>query len=255
MIIDHESATVDELRKNRGSWRGATRRGGRGSRGLGWRAPGRRHDGRGTSGAEAAPAAAGVGGGLGRSRAVMCGMCRSLLLTAVFQCAARNVKCFQKSKKCHDSRARTLPELQPGDEVIALDGGGRGARRRSARVLAAADQPRSYFVADAEGKRYRRNRRHLIKIEPEDASPSSSHLEIMIKDDANTSSDSVYDDVAETLNDGALTDESPFPDNQSVVPEPAAPCAADHSRPQRAAAIEARRKLRQMQLSKYHRVV
>ncbi|XP_045537629.1 uncharacterized protein K02A2.6-like [Papilio machaon] len=56
---------------------------------------------------------------------------------------------------------RALPELQAGQEVIIADG---VSRRRRGRVQARAAQPRSYFVSDAAGRCYRRNRRHLINI-------------------------------------------------------------------------------------------
>ncbi|XP_045534999.1 uncharacterized protein LOC123721191 [Papilio machaon] len=61
----------------------------------------------------------------------------------------------------YDWHSRALPELQAGQEVIIADG---VSRRRRGRVQARAAQPRSYFVSDAAGRCYRRNRRHLINI-------------------------------------------------------------------------------------------
>lgn len=64
------------------------------------------------------------------------------------------------SKSWYDGRARALPELQVGEEVLTAAGGA----RRQARVTARAPQPRSYFVQDRNGHVYRRNRRHLIRL-------------------------------------------------------------------------------------------
>lgn len=75
----------------------------------------------------------------------------------------------EKSRQQYDSRARTLPQLQPGDEVITAD----GTERRHARVTGRAPEPRSYFVTDDSGRVLRRNRRHLIKL-PESPSPETS---------------------------------------------------------------------------------
>ncbi|XP_045541854.1 uncharacterized protein K02A2.6-like [Papilio machaon] len=66
-----------------------------------------------------------------------------------------------KCKTRYDWHSRALPELQAGQEVIIADG---VSRRRRGRVQARAAQPRSYFVSDAAGRCYRRNRRHLINI-------------------------------------------------------------------------------------------
>lgn len=82
------------------------------------------------------------------------------------------------NKTWYDSRARPLPELTAGDEVVTADKG----PRRSARVVARAEQPRSYLVADDRGRIFRRNRRHLIKL-PDTPSPTTSMDRSMRSDD------------------------------------------------------------------------
>ncbi|XP_061716623.1 uncharacterized protein K02A2.6-like [Cydia pomonella] len=148
-----------------------------------------------------------------------------------------------RSKQWHDKRARALPELQPGDDVIALDGS--GGRRRAARVTGRASQPRSYFVTDASGKRHRKNRRHLIKLESEIASHASSHHEILDGEDAGCSSDDrVYDDVGESLD---TAPDTAVQDTRSQTGQPVVSGRNENSyqRLPRAAAIEARKKLKQ----------
>ncbi|XP_059061528.1 uncharacterized protein K02A2.6-like [Achroia grisella] len=66
------------------------------------------------------------------------------------------------NKQYYDKHARDLPELRPGESVIMIDGYGNDRKR--ARVDARSSQPRSYFVSDDSGRRYRRNRRHLIQV-------------------------------------------------------------------------------------------
>lgn len=73
-----------------------------------------------------------------------------------------------RSKSWYDSRARPLPELKVGDNVVALE----GPRREYARVLRRAAQPRSYFVLDGAGRVLRRNRRHLVRVSSPDPEPS-----------------------------------------------------------------------------------
>ncbi|XP_013196514.1 uncharacterized protein K02A2.6-like [Amyelois transitella] len=73
-----------------------------------------------------------------------------------------------RDKQHYDKRARALPELRAGQRVVMVDAGD----RKHARVQARAPQPRSYFVIDSTGKRYRRNRRHLINVEAALSSPS-----------------------------------------------------------------------------------
>ncbi|KAH9637917.1 hypothetical protein HF086_013403 [Spodoptera exigua] len=130
-----------------------------------------------------------------------CAACASIHCDSGERCAARKVKCFicggkghfkvmcpvRKSKKIYelyedydeddekdvskswyDSRARSLPELKVGDNVVALE----GPRREYARVLRRAAQPRSYFVLDGAGRVLRRNRRHLVRVSSPDPEPS-----------------------------------------------------------------------------------
>ncbi|KAH9644756.1 hypothetical protein HF086_015515 [Spodoptera exigua] len=111
-----------------------------------------------------------------------CAACASIHCDSGERCAARKVKCFicggkghfkvmcpvLRSKSWYDSRARSLPELKVGDNVVALE----GPRREYARVLRRAAQPRSYFVLDGAGRVLRRNRRHLVRVSSPDPEPS-----------------------------------------------------------------------------------
>lgn len=79
------------------------------------------------------------------------------------------------SKQYYDKHARPLPSLKTGDTAIMADGN----RRKNVRVQSQAVQPRSYFVTDNTGRRYRRNRRHLLKVKSnsqyDDVSPGQSN--------------------------------------------------------------------------------
>lgn len=66
-----------------------------------------------------------------------------------------------ENKKRYDCHARSLPELRSGDRAIMLD----DTKRRYVEVQSQSKQPRSYFVTDSAGRRYRRNRRHLVKVD------------------------------------------------------------------------------------------
>lgn len=119
----------------------------------------------------------------------------------------RNREC---SKRNYDAHARQLPELEPGDNVVVVDDN----RRRSMCVQSKADQPRSYFVLDKSGRRYRRNRRHLLKIEhintedPSETAHSSypySHKESEMKESA--SSGESFSDALPVDDDGVSDDE------------------------------------------------
>lgn len=101
----------------------------------------------------------------------------------------------EKSKLYYDQHARLLPELLPGEQVIMLD----RDKRKYAQVQARAEQPRSYFVTDSSGRCYRRNRRHLLKIE-EITPVSQSHENlkseestIQVEDDWSSAIDSEGD--------------------------------------------------------------
>jgi hypothetical protein len=107
----------------------------------------------------------------------------------------------QASKQNYDQRARPLPELKPGDPVLVAD----GPRRKLARVQSRADQPRSYFVTDHTDKRIRRNRRHLIKLEPDSPADNSNTVDKILSDDEAWSS--------------AGSETSPSPDKTGSAPD------------------------------------
>ncbi|XP_045458516.1 uncharacterized protein K02A2.6-like [Melitaea cinxia] len=64
-----------------------------------------------------------------------------------------------KTKLYYDQRCKELEELKGGDSVICID----GKVRYRGKVVGHANTPRSYIVQNSVGKRFRRNRRHLIK--------------------------------------------------------------------------------------------
>lgn len=135
-----------------------------------------------------------------------------------------------KSREQYDRRARTLPQLRAGDEVVALD----GAARRRARVCAPAPQPRSYFVADQTGRIFRRNRRHLIKL-PEPPSPPISFDETMRQEDYSEEDDSESDKYGSCVNTDVSTDPGNESDERTNRPLP--------QLSERAAAREAKEKI------------
>ena len=59
--------------------------------------------------------------------------------------------------------AKELPDLKPGDRVKMEPRSG-GSKWTSGTVLNPTAEPRSYVVQDADGRTYRRNRRHLVKV-------------------------------------------------------------------------------------------
>ncbi|CAF4937242.1 unnamed protein product [Pieris macdunnoughi] len=74
----------------------------------------------------------------------------------------------KKSNSNYNKTARDLPTLKQGDRVV-LAGDNIG---RPVKVIVKSSEPRSYIVEDAEGRRYRRNRRHLVARErPAPAQP------------------------------------------------------------------------------------
>ncbi len=62
-----------------------------------------------------------------------------------------------KQKGYYDIHAKRLPELHTGDNVRMQS----GDKWKPAVVLKQHDQPRSYVVCTPEGRRFRRNRKHL----------------------------------------------------------------------------------------------
>ncbi|CAG9089362.1 unnamed protein product [Plutella xylostella] len=73
----------------------------------------------------------------------------------------------KKSNSNYNKTARDLPTLKQGDRVV-LAGDNIG---RPVKVIAKSSEPRSYIVEDAVGRRYRRNRRHLVARQPAPAQP------------------------------------------------------------------------------------
>lgn len=138
----------------------------------------------------------------------------------------------QKDKTYYDRRAKRLPELSPGQPVLITGEG----KRKCARIIGHAAQPRSYFVADSSGRQFRRNRRHLLKLPANDnelAGPSSEH----VSDDEETwlspQGESDHDD-----------DEKPQPTAEVITPtSPDALIQRPRSPSRRTAAVIARKKL------------
>lgn len=73
-------------------------------------------------------------------------------------------------KMYYDQHCKTLSNLYDGDSVICID----GKSRSRGKVVSHANTPRSYIVQTNTGGRYRRNRRHLIKCEPDINSSTTS---------------------------------------------------------------------------------
>jgi hypothetical protein len=67
----------------------------------------------------------------------------------------------QQSKKYYDRTAKPLPNLQKGDVVRVTDIKGKYMKKGT--VISETSYPRSYMV-DINGRNYRRNRRHLLKV-------------------------------------------------------------------------------------------
>ena len=70
----------------------------------------------------------------------------------------------QQSKKYYDRTAKPLPRLQKGDVVRATDIKGKYTKKGT--VISETSYPRSYVV-NINGKNYRRNCRHLLKVKEE----------------------------------------------------------------------------------------
>ncbi|CAB3986058.1 Hypothetical predicted protein [Paramuricea clavata] len=75
----------------------------------------------------------------------------------------------QQSKKYYDRTAKPLPNLQKGDVVRVTDIKGKYMKKGT--VISETSYPRSYMV-NINGRNYRRNRRHLLKVKEE---PDSEH--------------------------------------------------------------------------------
>ncbi|CAB4034804.1 Transposon Ty3-G Gag-Pol poly, partial [Paramuricea clavata] len=75
----------------------------------------------------------------------------------------------QQSKKYYDRTAKPLPNLQKGDVVRVTDIKGKYMKKGT--VINETSYPRSYMV-NINGRNYRRNRRHLLKVKEE---PDSEH--------------------------------------------------------------------------------
>lgn len=130
----------------------------------------------------------------------------------------------QTYKSNYDRRAKPLPVLSAGQPVLVTDDG----KRKSARIVDRAPQPRSYFVADNTGRRYRRNRRHLVKLPTDgNVTPGPSHDQM--SDDETWSSPKSGSDSSPGTSDDVVT--------------PILPQGAPVQRIRRKAALLAREKL------------
>lgn len=65
----------------------------------------------------------------------------------------------QKQKFNYDRTAKPLPPLDVNDKVVIVD----GKERKAGKVVQQAREPRSYIVEDQSGRKFRRNRRHLVR--------------------------------------------------------------------------------------------
>ncbi|KAJ0175476.1 hypothetical protein K1T71_008635 [Dendrolimus kikuchii] len=136
-----------------------------------------------------------------------------------------------QSKKYYDKHAHELPKLYRGDRVVVAD----GQLRRHMYVEAPSQHPRSYFLTDESGKRYRRNRRHIIKR----ILPPSSHARKNDGDNNSPDRVSLYSDAEEDYTEkGAESgmDASSSDDN--------APDYSSNKAKTRKAALQARDKLK-----------
>ncbi|XP_063547273.1 uncharacterized protein K02A2.6-like [Cydia strobilella] len=61
-------------------------------------------------------------------------------------------------KKNYDRSAKLLSPLWPGQRATLID----GSDKKPVTVVGSAPEPRSFVVADSQGRRYRRNRRQLV---------------------------------------------------------------------------------------------
>lgn len=81
----------------------------------------------------------------------------------------------EKNKKHFDRSAKPLSTLVPGQEATLIDGG----KRKPVTVINRTPEPRSFMVVDRQGRKYRRNRRHLVARAPAgdsaEAQPADTH--------------------------------------------------------------------------------
>lgn len=64
-----------------------------------------------------------------------------------------------KQKSTYDRSARNLPILHRDEKVVVAD----GSQRKFMKIVQNAPEPRSYIVQDDVGRKYRRNRRHILR--------------------------------------------------------------------------------------------
>lgn len=89
-----------------------------------------------------------------------------------------NRRTTKSSKKTIDGR-KTLPKLQPGDNVRFHDG---NSWSRRAKVVKEAPEPRSYFIKTDKQTTVRRNRRHLLKTNEKFDLDDSSDQESLLRE-------------------------------------------------------------------------
>lgn len=68
-------------------------------------------------------------------------------------------KIQQRQKFYHDKHSQSLPTLEKGERIRMRD----GKKWKPAKVTSNEIEPRSYIVQTREGRKYRRNRSHLLK--------------------------------------------------------------------------------------------
>ncbi|CAB4011837.1 Hypothetical predicted protein [Paramuricea clavata] len=66
----------------------------------------------------------------------------------------------QQQKVCHDKNANSLPSREEGEHVRMRD----GKSWKPVTETKNASEPRSYIVQNPEGRKYRRNRSQLLKL-------------------------------------------------------------------------------------------
>ena len=110
--------------------------------------------------------------------------------------------------RCYNKRSKPLPILKPSDIVrIQTDKG----FNKLAVVKSRAQEPRSYIV-QSDGKRYRRNRKHLLKVreKPEEEDSSSEAPEVPEQTETSQStSQPLQESPDQESPDQELPDQSP----------------------------------------------
>lgn len=97
---------------------------------------------------------------------------RSTLKPKLFYCDSKYYNHLNSVKKNYDKCAKELPQLKLHQEVYfkkTLD-----SNWQKGKIIKNCTEPRSYLVADSEGKIYRRNRKYILERVP-DSSPDTKN--------------------------------------------------------------------------------